>query len=199
MAATELYNSVVASRLRANLICAAAGLAVSIGFGSASSGWPAFVLGLMWAQFAEYAWHRFILHGPDSAARRQHLEHHRDFAAEHTINIEDDARNGINEDPMVFPTAFAIHAAFFFVLLGGFPAAFMAAICVHYAAFEMSHWAIHVRENPIDRVLRHLPGIRLLRGWQILHHFEHHDFPGHNFSFTPPYAGDVLLGTRRSE
>lgn len=191
----------MASRLRANLLCAAACLAISIASGSPSRyPWVAFAVGLVWAQFAEYAWHRFVLHGPDSDARQQHLEHHRVFRDEPTVGIADlEAQNGITESPLVFPTAFAVHAAFFFFLIGGFPTVFMAAICIHYAAFELSHWAIHVRENPIDRALRHVPGVRRLRGWQILHHFEHHDFPNRNFSFTPPYAGDVLLGTRRNE
>lgn len=191
----------MAPKLRANLVSALICLVASLSLGTWTTRWWLwFIAGLIWAQLAEYAWHRFVLHGPSSASRLQHADHHKAFLRVPAVPLDDlEAQDSIPEERAVFPVALAAHAAVFVFLSGGLSAPFFVALCIHYMAFELSHWAIHVRDNPIDLILRHVPLVRRVRAWQILYHFEHHEDPRLNFGFTPPFTGDVLLGTRRNE
>ena len=75
--------------------------------------------------------------------------------------------------------------------------AFLGGAVLHYVLFEVSHWLMHVEDNGLDRLWNRMPLLSALWARQIRHHKEHHDALDVNFSFTPPYIGDELFGTRR--
>lgn len=184
-----------------NLASAAGCAAVAASFG-ATTEHPAllFAAGVAWVQVVEYAWHRGIMHGRwRCRIRRSHLDHHRAFSERFQVGMGDtDAQEMISEHPITFPLAFVCHAAVLTAIFGIASGMFLAGVCLGYAVYEIGHWASHVEANPIDSMLLSIPGIARIRRRQIEHHREHHERPMHNFSFTPPYVGDVAWNTKKT-
>lgn len=187
-------------RLTVNLVCATACALLALGFGKpAERRAIAFAAGLAWVQLAEYAWHRGMMHGRwRCRLRRSHLAHHRAFSGRFAVGRREvDIQESISEHPSTFPVAFGIHAAVLGLALGGAPREFLVGICVGYMVYEVGHWMTHIADNPMDRALLRLPILGRVREAQIEHHRRHHAEPVGNFSFTPPYAGDIVFGTKR--
>lgn len=156
----------------------------------------AFLLGLCLASAIEYAYHRFLLHGRRrTPLRSDHVAHHRAFASGEQIDPGDPREENLVEHPAVFPLGFALVYALL-ALVGLAWREILLATAVHYVLFEAAHWGTHVRGNPMDRVLLRIPWVGGVRKGMIDHHLRHHRRPDGDFSVLPPYAPDVVLGTK---
>lgn len=133
----------------------------------------ALLAGWLAGSFAEYAVHRFVLHGPPWAAR-VHARHHANPAQEQI-----DALSYFGPIAVALVTWFAING------IGGQAAlahGVTAGLCLQYSWFR----ALHRR--------MHRPGHRLASGSRAVFHRGHHGNKGRNFGVTTP-VWDRLLGT----
>lgn len=131
-----------------------------------TAGWVA-------GSFAEYAVHRFVLHGPPYAAR-VHARHHASPAQEQ-----------IDVLSYFGPIAVAIGGWFAIDMISGQVAlahGVTAGLCLQYSWFR----ALHRR--------MHRPGHRLATGTRALFHRGHHGDKGRNFGVTTP-VWDHMFGT----
>lgn len=141
-----------------------------------------FLIGLIWANGFEYAYHRFLLHLPNSFLARRHREHH--LAAGTPFDIEH--LNFVESPPWVllmFVTngVLAVAADLLFGL--GLVPGTLIAFAAYYLAAEEMHWRIHLGGwLP--------PGLRALREY----HLAHHDRPDARFNVFLPLF-DWLFGT----
>jgi Fatty acid hydroxylase superfamily len=140
-----------------------------------------FVAGLLWANWFEYAYHRFLLHLPGTFFARRHLEHHASVGtpteAEH-VNF--------GSSPVWVAALFAINGlpmlALNFALRLGMAPGILLAFTAYYIAVEEIHWRIHLGEW--------LPrGLRAASA----HHLAHHTHPNARFNIFLP-LWDTLLG-----
>lgn len=144
--------------------------------------WPVgFVAGLLWANWFEYTYHRFLLHLPGTFFARRHLEHHGSVGtpteAEH-VNF--------GSSPVWVVALFAINGlpmvAVNLLLRLGIAPGILLAFAVYYIAVEEVHWRIHLGEwLP--------PGFRAARAY----HLGHHTRPNARFNIFLP-LWDALLG-----
>lgn len=140
------------------------------------------VAGLLWANWFEYAYHRFLLHLPGTFFGRRHLGHHASVGtpteAEH-VNF--------GSSPVWVVALFAINglpilAAHFLLGLGIAPG-ILLAFAVYYIVVEEIHWRIHLGEwLP--------PGLWGARAY----HLEHHMCPKARFNIFLPLC-DMLFGS----
>jgi sterol desaturase/sphingolipid hydroxylase (fatty acid hydroxylase superfamily) len=120
----------------------------------------------------EYLLHRFVLHGPPSAARRGHRRHHRD------------SEELLSTPALFFPiVALALWAGLGLLLPGDVAAALLLGATSGYLLFGLVHHAHHHARGD-SAFLR-----RLRR-----HHELHHRQPGVNFGTTTT-IWDRLFGT----
>ena len=137
------------------------------------SGVAIFVAGIALFTFVEYAFHRWLFHGPFSMFERGHTRHH-------------EQPEGYDALPFFLPpVAMGVLA----VLLTGVMTRsnallFAAAVAAGYALYGASHSVMHARR------FRSLP----LRRWAGAHHVHHHH-PHTNFGVTSPFW-DVVFRTR---
>lgn len=129
--------------------------------------------GLIVFSFIEYAFHRWIFHGPDSMYRRGHEAHHRD-------------PRGYDALPFFLPGALllGLTAVFWWMLPAGLACLFGGAIGCGYVAYGLSHFAIHAHRFRQPWIQR----------WAARHHIHHHH-PDRNFGVTSS-LWDRVLGTR---
>ncbi|WP_426664702.1 sterol desaturase family protein [Rhodanobacter aciditrophus] len=130
------------------------------------------LLGLFIFSFIEYAFHRWLFHGPVPLFEQGHTLHH-------------EKPLGYDSLPFFFPPAVVLLLAAVLTLV--LPAAvallLSGAIALGYALYGFSHLIIHRRRfnHP------------LARKWAAVHHV-HHYHPDKNYGVTSP-LWDFLLGT----
>jgi hypothetical protein len=140
-----------------------------------------FGVGLLWASWFEYAYHRFLLHLPGTFFAKRHLGHHASVGtpteAEH-VNL--------GSSPIWVVALFAINGIPVVTadLLFGWrvaPGIFLA-FAIYFATVEEVHWRIHLGEW--------LPPVL---GASRAYHLTHHARPDARFNIFLP-VWDVMLG-----
>ncbi|WP_255436789.1 sterol desaturase family protein [Rhodanobacter sp. PCA2] len=130
------------------------------------------LLGLFIFSFIEYAFHRWLFHGPVPLFEQGHTLHH-------------EKPLGYDSLPFFFPpiVILLIAGALALVLPLGIALLLSGAIALGYALYGFSHLVIHRRRfnHP------------LARKWAAVHHVHHHH-PDKNYGVTSP-LWDWLLGT----
>ena len=131
------------------------------------------LLGLFVFSFIEYCFHRWLFHGPSQIVEQGHRKHH-------------EQPQGHDALPFFVPplTALALAYLLSFIMPVTFTLLLMGAMAAGYAAYGLSHTAIH-------NLRFRYP---LSRRWAAIHHI-HHYHPDKNFGVTTP-LWDILLGTR---
>ena len=158
-------------------------LALGLLFPTGPAKWfVGFVVGLLWANLFEYAYHRFLLHLPGTFFARRHLEHHASVGtpteAEH-VNL--------GSSPIWVVALFAINGlpvviADLLFRFGIAPGIFVG-FSVYFITVEEIHWRIHLGEQLP-------PGFRAARA----HHLAHHASPDARFNIFLP-LWDLAFGT----
>ena len=147
-----------------------------------------FLVGIVWANGFEYAYHRFLLHLPGSFLARYHLQHHAvtgtPAEAEHV---------SFGSSPSWVVALFAVNGAPVVAAdwLGRFGIApdVLAAFSLYYVTLEEIHWRIHLGEW-LPRTLR----------FARAHHLAHHDHPDRRFNvFLPAFDWLVETAGRNSD
>jgi hypothetical protein len=120
------------------------------------------LLGIVWANGFEYAYHRYLLHLPGNLFARYHLQHH-------AVTGTPDEAEWVNfgKSPSLVVLVFALNAApvvaadwlWRFRIAPGV----LAAFSLYYVALEEIHWRIH-----LGKWLP--PGLRLARTYHLAHH-----------------------------
>jgi dihydroceramide fatty acyl 2-hydroxylase len=131
------------------------------------------LLGLLLFSFIEYGFHRWLFHGSPQIMEQGHRKHH-------------EQPNGYDALPFFMPPLglLAIAGALVLVLPVHFAFLLSGSLAAGYAAYGLSHAAIHnLRFSS-----------RLSKRWAAIHHI-HHYHPDKNFGVTTP-LWDILLGTR---
>jgi len=133
-----------------------------------------FLIGLLMFTLVEYSFHRWLFHQPVPLFEPGHRKHHLDPLGHDSL-------------PFFLPPVLVLLLAglFTLVLPNGFALLLAGGIAAGYAAYGLSHVAIHATR------FRH----PLARRWAASHHV-HHFHPDCNFGVTTP-LWDILLGTRR--
>ena len=157
-------------------------LALGILFPASPGKWLAgFGAGLLWANWFEYAYHRFLLHLPRTFFARRHLNHHMSVGtpteAEH-VNF--------GSSPIWIFLLFAangIPAVMVKVMLGvRLVPGMLVAFAVYFITVEEIHWRIHLGER--------LPlGFDEARAFHLAHHMQ----PNGRFNIFLP-LWDMVLG-----
>ncbi len=128
------------------------------------------VFGLLWANFFEYAYHRWILHWPETEAFERHGLHHS------SVGRPDEPEHlPLGGSPKLVAYLFlsngGIVIAADLVLRVGFAPGVLLGFVVYMILSEDIHWRFHMNEW--------LPGF-LLPARQ--HHLLHHDRPHGNYA-----------------
>ena len=174
---TKRVNALTAI-LCGGLPAVATGTFLPTGFGRWLVG---FMVGLLWANLFEYAYHRFLLHLPGTFFAKRHLGHH---ASVGTLTEAEHVNLG--SSPIWVVALFAINGlpvviADFLFRFGIAPGIFVG-FSVYFITVEEIHWRIHLGEwLP--------PGLRAARA----HHLAHHARPDARFNIFLP-VWDILLG-----
>ena len=141
-----------------------------------------FVVGLLWANLFEYAYHRFLLHLPGTFFAKRHLGHHA------TVGTPTEPEHvNLGSSPIWVVALFAINGIPVVVvdLLFGFRIApgILLAFTIYFITVEEIHWRIHLGEwlPPIFHAAR-------------AHHLAHHMCPNVRFNIFLP-LWDMVLGT----
>ena len=144
-----------------------------------------FAAGLVWANFFEYAYHRFLLHLPGTSLARKHLEHHM------TVGAPTEAENvNLGSAPIWVALLFSVNGIPVVLadLLLGYRSApgALVAFTTYFIVTEELHWRIHLGEALP-------PGF----GAAKRYHLAHHTRPSARFNIFLP-LWDWLLGTSGS-
>lgn len=141
-----------------------------------------FAAGLLWANFFEYAYHRFLLHLPGAFFAQKHLGHHM------TVGTPTEAEHvNLGGSPIWVSLLFAVNCIPVVIVDWLLRLQIAPGVLVSFASYfivtEEFHWRIHLGEwLP--------PGFRGARG----HHLAHHARPNARFKIFLPFW-DRLLGT----
>jgi sterol desaturase/sphingolipid hydroxylase (fatty acid hydroxylase superfamily) len=131
------------------------------------------LLGLVLFSFIEYGFHRWLFHGSPQIMEQGHRKHH-------------EQPNGYDALPFFLPPLglLAITGFLILILPAQFALLLSGSLAAGYAAYGLSHAAIHNLRfrNPLSK------------RWAAIHHI-HHYHPDKNFGVTTP-LWDILLGTR---
>ena len=139
------------------------------------------IIGLVWANAFEYAYHRWLLHRPRSSLGRGHLEHHANVGT-----AEEAEHVSLGKSPPHIAILFASNGIIvtlidFLLGLGITPGIFIGWT-VYLIAAEEIHWRIHMQGwLP--------PGLRFARAY----HMAHHDIPNARYNVFLPLF-DFLFG-----
>ena len=141
-----------------------------------------FIAGFLWANYFEYAYHRYLLHLPGTTLARKHLEHHS------TVGAPNEAENvNLGSAPIYVALLFAINGIPVILadLLVGFRSApgVLVAFTVYFLITEELHWRIHVG-GPLPL------GLNRTRDYHLSHHLR----PNARFNIFLP-LWDLVLGT----
>jgi hypothetical protein len=141
-----------------------------------------FVVGLLWANLFEYAYHRFLLHLPGTFFAKRHLGHH---ASVGTLTEAEHVNLG--SSPVWVVALFAING--FPVVIAdllsrlGIAPGMLLAFSAYLITVEEIHWRIHLGEW--------LPPVL---GAARAHHLAHHARPDARFNIFLP-VWDLVFGT----
>jgi Fatty acid hydroxylase len=139
------------------------------------------LIGLIWGNAFEYAYHRWLLHRPRSSFGKGHLEHHSN------VGTPEEAEHvSLGRYPYHIALLFASNGivviALDLLLHGRLTPGIFVGWTVYLIAAEEIHWRIHM-----DGWLP--PGLRRARAY----HLSHHDIPNTRYNVFLPLF-DVLLG-----
>ena len=141
-----------------------------------------FAVGFVWANFFEYAYHRFFLHLPGTFLAHKHLEHHA------SVGTPTEAEHlNLGGSPIWVSLLFAVNAVPVVIVesllrLSVAPG-MLVAFTTYFVVTEELHWRIHLGEwLP--------PGLEAARN----HHLTHHAQPNARFNIFLP-LWDRLLAT----
>jgi hypothetical protein len=143
------------------------------------------IVGFIWGNAFEYAYHRWLLHRPHSVFARGHLEHHANVGTP-----EEPEYVSLGKSPAHTALLFLFNGILAIVvdLLLGLritPGIFIGW-AVYVVATEEIHWRIHM-----DGCLP--PGLHFARAY----HMQHHDVPNSRYNVFLPLF-DLLLGNSGS-
>jgi hypothetical protein len=121
-----------------------------------------FAGGFLWANFFEYAYHRYLLHLPGTSLARKHLEHHM------SVGAFNEAENvNLGSAPIWVALLFAINGVPVILadLLLGFRSApgVLVAFAIYIILTEELHWRIHLGQSLP-------PGLDKARRYHLSHH-----------------------------
>jgi len=139
------------------------------------------IIGLLWGNAFEYAYHRWLLHRPRSPLGKGHLQHHA-----HVGTPEEPEHVSLGKSPLHIALLFASNGTVVILidfLLGLWiaPGIFVGWTFYLVTAEEI-HWRIHMNGwLP--------PGLRFARAY----HMAHHDIPNTRYNVFLPLF-DLLLG-----
>ena len=141
-----------------------------------------FVVGFFWANYFEYAYHRYLLHLPGTTLARKHLEHHM------TVGAPNEAEHvNLGSAPVWVAILFAINGVPVILadLLLGFHSApgALVAFTAYFVLTEEIHWRIHLGESLP-------PGFEGTRRF----HLSHHTRPNAKFNIFLP-VWDLVFRT----
>lgn len=116
----------------------------------------AVIAGFMSSGLLEYVWHRWVLHGPPSMAKRGHAQHHAEPRA-------------LISTPLlaIMTVALAIWGLLGLVLPAGLAALLVFGLYAGYNYFALVHHFQHHRGKDLAR-------LAYLRRLERLHHIHHH-------------------------
>lgn len=140
------------------------------------------LLGLLWATWFEYAYHRFLLHLPGTFFAKEHLRHHM------SVDTPEEAEHlNLGGHPVYVLVLFLVNGlpviATDLLFKLEFAPGILIAFSIYFVITEEFHWRIHLGEwLP--------PGFRGARAY----HLAHHDRPDARFNIFLP-LWDVLLGS----
>jgi hypothetical protein len=147
-----------------------------------------FVVGFVYGSFFEYAIHRWLMHGPPSFVRRDHMVHHREHFA-----LTGADRHYVLLGWWAAPAILFGHSLVFWAIdvLSGLSVILpcLMALGAYYVLYEYIHWCMH---NPADRAVERTLVFRYLNKNHQLHHLRPHI----NFNVVLP-LGDLLFTTLR--
>lgn len=139
-----------------------------------------FLVGLLWANWFEYAYHRWADHKSGSYFERAHRVHHAKPKDERNINLGETGLTTfvmflVNGGPAILLDGLWLHS--------GFSAPLLAAFVFYVLAIEEIHWRVHTG------------------GWIPFHlgrryHLEHHARPTTRFNICVPLF-DWIFGTTK--
>lgn len=139
------------------------------------------LLGILYANWFEYAYHRYLLHRPKSSFAREHLRHHMSVGT-----AEEPEYLNLGRSPLSVALMFVVNspAVLLLGLLLGLRIApgMLVGFTLYFLMTEEIHWRMHTREwlpHFLDKA----------RSF----HLAHHDVPGSRFSIFLP-IWDVILG-----
>jgi hypothetical protein len=139
------------------------------------------LLGMLYANWFEYAYHRYLLHRPKSSFAREHLRHHMSVGTP-----EEPEHLNLGRSPLSVALMFVVNspAVLIAALLLGIRVApgMLVGFTAYFLMTEEIHWRMHTHEwlPPIlDRPRRF--------------HLAHHDVPDSRFSIFLP-IWDAILG-----
>ena len=144
-----------------------------------------FVVGIVWGNAFEYAYHRWLLHRPRSDFARGHLAHHSNVGTP-----EEPEHVTLGKSPLHVFLLFFLNGIVLLPIDLFFGLSISAGVFVGWAVYlitaEEIHWRIHL-EGWLP------PGLRSAR----LYHMRHHDIPNTRYNVFLPIF-DWLLGTSSS-
>jgi Fatty acid hydroxylase superfamily len=145
-----------------------------------------FLIGLVWANGFEYAYHRFLLHKAGTLFARNHLVHH---ASVGSLTEAEDLNLG--SSPAWVALLFMVNGVPVVTLdllfaMGTSPGTLLGFV-VYMLLVEELHWRIHLGE-------RLPPGL----GFARKHHFMHHDRPNSRYNIFFPLS-DFAFGSLAPE
>jgi Fatty acid hydroxylase superfamily len=158
-------------------------IALGIPFPASPGKWLAgFIAGLLWANWFEYAYHRFLLHLPRTFFARRHLNHHI------SVGTPTEAEHlNFGSSPIWIFLLFAANGipAVVVELMSGvrIVPGVLVAFAVYFITVEEIHWRIHMGEW----LPRSFDGARAF-------HLAHHARPDARFNIFLP-VWDALLGS----
>jgi sterol desaturase/sphingolipid hydroxylase (fatty acid hydroxylase superfamily) len=139
-------------------------------------------IGLLWANFFEYAYHRWILHWPETAAFERHGLHHSSVG-----RPNEPEHLPLGGSPKLVAMLFLVNGGIVVVadalLRIGLAAGVLVGFVVYMILSEDIHWRFHMGGW--------IPGF--LRGARA-HHLLHHDRPHGNYAVFFPLF-DRIFGT----
>jgi len=139
------------------------------------------LLGILYANWFEYAYHRYLLHRPKSSFAREHLRHHMSVGTP-----EEPEFLNLGRSPLSVALMFIVNSpvvALVSLLLGvRIAPGMLVGFTVYFLVTEEIHWRMHTHEW-LPRFLKKATSF----------HLAHHDVPGSRFSIFLP-IWDVILG-----
>ena len=140
-----------------------------------------FLIGVVWANGFEYAYHRWLLHRPRSIFGKGHILHHSMVG-----QPEEPEHVTLGSSPLNVALLFVgngiLLAALEVLLRPGISVGVLMGWAVYTIATEEIHWRIHLGE-----------GLPPWLQWSREYHFSHHDYPNARYNIFLPLF-DVLFG-----